>query len=44
MWNNQKGGKNQIDCQLDRFLVSKSLLKKHNFLEPSILPSAGFDH
>jgi len=43
-WNNRRGGRNQIACRLDQFLVSEQILNRDVFVEAKILPALGSDH
>lgn len=43
-WKKHRGGRHQIACRLDKFLILESLLEKYHFLESSILPSVDSNH
>lgn len=43
-WNNHRGGKSQIVCHLDRFLISKETVQRDIYVEASIFPCMGSDH
>lgn len=44
IWNNRRGGKNQITSRLDRFLVLESIMNRDVFVEAKIMPAIRSDH
>lgn len=43
-WNNGRGENRQVASRLEKFLATKSFIRKHIFYEATILPCLGLDH